>query len=311
MEHTIQILLDGYEHPTVLSSTTDATISFLNNKWKNYGYQPDMLLGTQLSDHLKNKDIIEHRVLWTDGKNTFEIHEEKLTFNKKKYTLTVLKPIQTDQQVDLVEIQKEMAKRIAHKFSSKLQGISGYLELLEIQGLNNKQKKYMDAIMEGKDSVFDILHRLQNMAQEVQPHYSAFDVEAFIEKLLLDFPPEQRALTQVTIDDEAAALRTDYVLLKSIVKELLKNAFLHSADLAVPVELHVTKNSIRVTNHAPPIPDNLKKKMFYPFFTSKAKLYGLGLTQAFIYAQSLNCRLQLVSNSAPEGITFQLAFRRV
>ena len=306
MEHTIQILLNGYEYPTVLSSTRDCKISFLNNKWKNFGYQPDALLGTQLYDHLKNKDIIEHKVLWTDGKNTFEIHEEKLTLDEKKYILSVLVPVHSDQMVDLIELQKEMAKRIAHKFSSTLQGISGYLELLEMQEPNNKHKKYIDAVMESRNSIFDVLKRLQNMAQDIEPYYSTFDVQSFIENILLEFPPGQRKFIEVHFDEDTTKLCSDYILLKQIIKELLKNAFTHTSRLTDPVRLDVAEHCILVTNLTTPIPKKLKKKIFYPFFTSKAKLFGLGLTQAFMYAQQLGCQLQLISNSVTEGITFQL-----
>jgi len=306
MDQAIQILLDGYEHPTVLSNTENCRISLLNNKWENYGYQPDKLIGTQLYDHLKNKQIIEHKLLWTDGKNTFDIHEEKLSFQAKKYILSVLVPVQTEELVDLIEIEKEMAKRIAHTFSSTLQGISGYLELLEMQGLNKKQKEYMNAVMTGRNNLFDILKRLQNMGQEVQPHYSRFDVQPFIENILLEFPPKQRKFIHVHVDEEVIHFDSDYLLLKRIIQELLKNAFVHTSNLTEPVRLHITDNRICITNFATPIPENLKKKIFYPFFTSKAKLFGLGLTQAFIYAQLMNCQLQLVTNSVTNGITFQL-----
>jgi len=64
-ENTIQTLLDTHEYPTVLADFSDCKIMFLNEeRWEEFGYQSELLLGTRLYDHFKNQDIVLRKVLW-------------------------------------------------------------------------------------------------------------------------------------------------------------------------------------------------------------------------------------------------------
>jgi C4-dicarboxylate-specific signal transduction histidine kinase len=102
-------------------------------------------------------------------------------------------------------------------------------------------------------------------------------------------------------------LKSDFVLLKGIVTELLDNALEFGDTEQQKIDLHFREdNVIRVTSYGTPIPESFTQKMFYPFFSNKARGVGLGLSKCVRYAHELGYRIVLSQNSSVHGISFDI-----
>ncbi len=71
------------------------------------------------------------------------------------------------------------------------------------------------------------------------------------------------------------------------------------------LEIHENGRCL-ITNFGTPIPSEFTLKMFYPFYSTKSRNMGLGLTKASIAAQTQNWVIELVSNSEVDGISFEI-----
>lgn len=308
MNTTISTLLDGYQHPTILSSA-DGNIIFLNSAAeKDLNLSSNQLVGTKIKDLFTPSQVLQKKTIWSRFEKKFEIDEEKLEIDGDRYIQSTLKPVEKGTPVfDPIEIQKEMAKRLVHRFNSPLNGVTGFTELLKDLNLTDKQSQYVHSIEKGLEDFQQILTDVHTLAEEVQAHKSNFDIKSFTANLIDQYESEKKERIDVTIDKNFQELHSDFVLLKTIITELLDNALEFGSEDKTTVKLHFREDeTIRITNFGAPIPSSETHKIFYPFVSQKTRGIGLGLAKCAYYAQTLDYDLVLATNSVEEGISFDI-----
>lgn len=308
MDKFIQSLINGYENPALVTDASEKKILYANRAARRVlGVDPDS--GKRLKELFTPHRVVRSSVIWERKNQYYRIHEEKLNLNDRTYIKTTFSPVGIDQNFDFFELQREMARLLVHRFHSPLNGISGYAELLSEQPLDDKQREYLSEMESGLDDFRKILSELNTLAQDFTVQFSDFNIRDFIDSILRDYSPDQRERVNVIIANGLQTLESDYVLLQGILEELLENALEHSGDPGGPVSVTFDVETIRVTNYGAPIPENYIHKMFYPFFSNKARGVGLGLPKCVAYAREMGYSVLLAENSATEGITFEVRMR--
>lgn len=309
MNSTIQTFINGYTQPAFLSDASDRNILFFNQAAeKTFGVPDTQNSKKTLKDFFSSRKVIKQDLLWNRNKGEFELHEEEFKINDQEYILTVVKSPNNDQKpLDLFDLQKEMARLIVHRFHSPLNGISGFTELLKNTDLDEKQSSYIESIEKGLTDFKEILSELKELAVDIEVQYSKIDIEQFSQDTLNQFTEENKNRINVCIDPGIKEIRSDFVLLQKIVIELLNNALEFSSKSTANVKLHFAKNHrIRVTNFAKKIPNTFTQKMFYPFYSNKARGIGLGLPKSYYFAKELGYDIVLAQNSTSKGISFDI-----
>lgn len=309
MNSTIQTFINGYRQPAFLSDASDRNILFLNQAAeKAFGFHNNEHTKSTLQDFFSSRKVIKQDQLWKRNKKKFEFHEEEFKINDQEYILTVVKdPEEGKKPLDLFDVQKEMARLIVHRFHSPLNGISGFTELLKNTDLDEKQSSYIESIEKGLTDFKEILSELKELAVDIEIQYSRIDVEKFSRDILDQFSKDHTTRIDVRIDPEIKEIRSDFVLLQKIVIELLNNALEFSSKPTGDVTLHFRKDHrIRVTNFAKEIPNSFTHKMFYPFYSNKARGIGLGLPKSYYFANELGYDIVLAQNSSKDGISFDI-----
>ncbi len=311
MHKTIQTLLNGYERPAILSDEGDRNIVFLNDAAKKeLGISLQQASNSTLYDLFTSRRVIHENVIWERSERQFEITEEKINIEGHTYIKATLVPVDKKEIVDLIEIQQEMAKLLVHRIHSPLNGVTGFTELLKDLDLSEKQEQYVNSIEEGLDDLKYILSRIRELAEDIDVQISTIDVQDFTDKIINQYPPEQKNQIDLTIDSEVYELQTDFVLLKSIITELLDNALQFNKSSQQKVELHFKDDAtIRVTSYGAQIPESFTQKMFYPFFSNKARGVGLGLSKCIRYARELGYKIEMSENSTVNGISFDIRMK--
>lgn len=305
---TVQTLLNGYEQPAVLSDALDGHIVFLNEAaQEKMGLSYSRHGDKTLDDLFNSQSIINQHNVWERRKNKYEISTEELEIEGKYYIHSVIKPLG---EPDLADLQQEMAKLLVHRFHSPLNGVTGFTELLKDLSLTDKQERYIDSIETGLDDFKEILANINELAQDIDVRLTSIDLTELKSKILSLYSSNEQQKIEVVIDPEITQLHSDPVLLKAMIKELLDNALKFGDATNPKIKLHFRKDhTIRVTNYGTPIPDDQTQKVFYPFFSSKARGIGLGLAKCDYYGQALGYNLSLASNSLQKGISFDIQLR--
>lgn len=309
MSDVVRALLDGYDIPVFLSDARRGTILFTNHAvQQTLGFSEQRLAGTPLNDLLNYTRVIQKQPVFEHNDHQYLVQNEQLTLSGTDYIKSVLKPFQKEEILSHLDFQKEMSGRLVHLMHSPLNGVSGFAELLKSTDLSEKQAHYIKEIEDGLKGVAAVLSDVQSLAEPVSISKAEVNFSRLAEQAIDSLPEPQQQRIGIIIEAGTAPIETDFTLLKSMVKEFLKNAVQHGPDDKSPVILHINNSRIRVSNAGSPIPEPLAAKVFHPFFSGKARHTGIGLAKCTAYAHHLNMELKLAANSEAEGVSFDIVF---
>jgi nitrogen fixation/metabolism regulation signal transduction histidine kinase len=203
-----------------------------------------------------------------------------------------LNAIEIAAQSDLIrvlthEIMNSMTPvtSLAHTAVDLMRGLdaTGNSELLDARAAVETLSRRADGVMHFVES-----YRQISRAPQVRPR--AIDVFAWGEELEALFRASDGAAgvdLAVYVGEDAATLEADPDLMSQVLINLLRNAAEaargHSGQPKVTLSFTRTRTGrtqIEVEDNGPGVPEGLRQDIFLPFFTTKAKGTGVGLSLA-------------------------------
>jgi two-component system sensor kinase FixL len=179
----------------------------------------------------------------------------------------------------------EMAAVIAHEVKNPLAGIRGAIQV--IGGRLPKESKdalVVKEIVTRIDSLNELMKDLLLFARPRQPHLGTVDVVPLIVSTanLLSADPALKGVV-VGIEGTIPPIMADAELLQIVFLNLLVNgaqAMHGHGTIHVTVESRDGSCHITLRDTGLGIPSDVREKIFTPFFTTKARGTGLGLSTA-------------------------------
>lgn len=196
----------------------------------------------------------------------------------------------------------EMSARSAHMMGNRIFAIKGDLNELNYQ-LSQLPEDDRGELVDLAGSMNRGVSRLEEILQEFRDFVMAtqiaqkeIDVKELVKESVEEFVPKRSPVRlELTLASDLPPILGDAVKLKRCFAELIENAISFQVDgglLRVATSLATTREAsstcglrtkrryIRVefADAGPGVPDDDKGKIFTPFFTSRAKGMGLGLS---------------------------------
>jgi two-component system, LuxR family, sensor kinase FixL len=179
----------------------------------------------------------------------------------------------------------EMAAVVAHEVKNPLTGIRGAIQVIGGRlPAGSKDAAIAKEIVSRIDALNDLMKDLLLFARPPQPHLAPVDPLA-LAKMVADLVRQDPALRTLTIEVSGSPVpvNADAELLKIVIQNLLLNAA-HAMEGRGEIRVTVTPVDrvcrISVADTGPGIPRHVREKLFTPFFTTKARGTGLGLSTA-------------------------------
>jgi signal transduction histidine kinase len=221
--------------------------------------------------------------------------------------------LRTRAHVDREKVWAGMARESAHQLGTPLSSLSGWLELLRERAPGGPAAAVLDHMQSDLDRLDRVAHRFERIGRPSR----AQPVEAgeLVERVAAYFRARVPSLAHtVTITTQRAEgdlqVEGDAVLLEWAVEALTKNAI----DALAGRGGHVTLSAepvpeggvrLRVEDDGPGVARELRKDVFRPGFSTKARGWGIGLSLARrIVEDNHGGRLVLVP--ADRGATFDI-----
>ena len=179
----------------------------------------------------------------------------------------------------------EMAAVVAHEVKNPLTGIRGAIEVIGGRlPAGGKDAAIAREIVSRIDALNDLMKDLLLFARPPQPHMATVDPLS-LARTAADLVRGDPALSGLTIEVTGSSMpvTADGELLKIVLHNLLLNAA-HATqgtgEISVQVTFEDGRCRIAVTDNGPGIPPDVQDKLFTPFFTTKSRGTGLGLSTA-------------------------------
>lgn len=207
---------------------------------------------------------------------------------------------------DLMDVIREMTTLLIHRYRSPLTGIMGFVDLMKMNS-DNINEHYMETIISGLHEMSGLLDEMEDLSHEKVANLKPLSLVELFGNILDEYPKHERSRVHIFDDSRNKRIYADRTLFKTVLTELIDNSLDHDRTANTDVIIEIPEESnITITNFGSPIPADFTLKMFYPFYSTKSRNMGLGLTKASIAAQAQNWIIELVSNSEVDGICFEI-----
>jgi two-component system NtrC family sensor kinase len=173
----------------------------------------------------------------------------------------------------------QLATGIAHEINNPIGIIRGYLRTMLPEAHNETLKEELRILDEEAAACQRIADDLLAYARMPELSKEAVQVDLLIEDAANRFSSTSGAV-RVRVDAEPATMHADPVRLRQVLNNLARNAIEAGAPEVEVVgrRLGTTEYSIRVLDRGPGIRDDVRSRIFEPFFSTRKDGTGLGLS---------------------------------
>jgi PAS domain S-box-containing protein len=211
----------------------------------------------------------------------------------------------------------QMAAGIAHDFNNVLDTISQATAVMELRrGSPEHNASYLRMIQNAVRRGAEIIGRVREYIRGGVGEQRALDVCQVIEEALELTNPLWRELPNVKVERDlqpVAPVRANAADLRRVFTNLIINSIQAMGDGGkIMVRCGEVNGKVvaSVSDTGPGIPLNLQKKIFLPYFTTKPRGTGLGLSGAQRIVQATGGAISFVSEPG-EGTTFTVELPKV
>ncbi len=202
----------------------------------------------------------------------------------------------------------EMSAGIAHEIRNPMSVIAGYAKLLS-KKVEASDKAVVNSILTEIENIDKIISEFLAFAKPTDLHKVPLDLNRVIEETITTAISDNEKIKVLVKAERPVFIIADEILLRQAVTNLFINAVDSMPDGGnLEVELNCVHDSavinIKDTGHG--IPDDIKQKIFYPFYTSKQKGIGLGLAIVQKVVVSHGGSIEVDSQEG-EGTTFRIS----
>jgi signal transduction histidine kinase len=302
------LFLHQLQEACILANATSRQLFFANHSALKLLGVEELPQEAYLQDFLQPPSGARNVNHWRKGKQWFDLKEEKAQICGQTYILYTLRP--NDPHIDPIWVQNavELSEVMVHRLRSTLTGTMGFAELLGMHAdLNEEAQSEQEAVTVGLRSMQKMLDELDRFRQLPEAEMQAVDVYSLAEGCVQTFRKMGEKRLQFHAEGESFESQADPKLLTELLECLLENAI--DAIQSETDEIHLQllgTTEIQVCNTGPLIPAADEKRIFHPFFTTKAQNLGLGLSRAALLARAMGMYVYLKTNSRESGVCFTL-----
>src|SRR5258705_4569699 len=179
----------------------------------------------------------------------------------------------------------ELTAGIAHEFRNGLATIHGYSRLIDPEALPRQYRPYVEGIRQEAEVLGKVVTNFLNFARPEQVLFAPVDLGAIARRAADDLRHDLPESTAIAIEGDFAEIQGDEALLRQVFGNLLRNAAeaCESAGVAPAItiqgQIDPAAQSCRgsVDDNGPGIAQDVRERVFRPFFTTRSRGTGLGL----------------------------------
>jgi two-component system sensor histidine kinase AtoS len=223
---------------------------------------------------------------------------------------------ETMQRAEQIKICGEMAVGMAHEIKNPLAGIKVSIEvLLDELNLSDGDRDVLLKVINEVKRLELLIKSLLNFAKPPKPQFSLVDVKSILDNAAnfsLKNPSNSNLEIIKNYDENLPSIMADAMQLQQVFMNLILNAVDALSDggrleLTAMYDEAASSLQIMISDSGDGISDEVKGKIFQPFFTTKSKGTGLGLAISKRLIEQQQGTI-VVENNFPKGTKFKISF---
>jgi two-component system, NtrC family, nitrogen regulation sensor histidine kinase GlnL len=209
----------------------------------------------------------------------------------------------------------ELTAGIAHEFRNGLATIHGYSRLLDPGALPAAYRPYVEGIRQETDALGQIVTNFLNFARPENISFHSVAVGRIAQRAADDLRRELPEGTTTEVEGDFGDMQGDEVLLRQMFANLVRNAA-EACDASGKRPQIVIRGAVdrsrglcrlTVDDNGPGIAESDRDRVFQPFFTTRSRGTGLGLSVVQKIVVTHNGRVS-VGRSTMGGASIEILF---
>src|SRR5690606_2052836 len=221
----------------------------------------------------------------------------------------------TAQRNDRLLILGEITAGIAHELNTPLGNILGFAELIAAKTGDKQIKSDIKKIIQSAIYSREVVKKLMFFACEMPQHMEVIRIKPVIDQVLVMLGPKfKKAEVSHTfsIQDPHLSARLDSIQLSQVLFNLLMNAIYVSpknGNIDIIVKNDEEFLYINIADEGPGIDEEIRSRIFEPFFSTKPLGEGSGLGLSVVHGIVKSHRGDITTfDNQPRGTIFQVKF---
>ena len=204
----------------------------------------------------------------------------------------------------------QMASIISHEIRNPLAVISNATRLIKmlLKTPDVKVAKQIHIIEQEIKQANSIINEVLSYARSRDMMLSMIDLNSYLQDIITAYPPENGLSVVEDFDPESVRVKVDAEEMKQAIRNIISNAIEvmpNGGTLTIGTRVGRRMVCIFISDTGPGIPEEVRHKMFAPFFTTKARGTGLGLA-VVSKAISRHKGKLFIRSEQGKGTTFQI-----
>jgi len=204
----------------------------------------------------------------------------------------------------------QMASIISHEIRNPLAVISNATRLIKmlLKTPEAKVAKQIHIIEQEIKQANSIINEVLSYARTRDMMFSTIELRSYLQDILAGYQPEDGLAVVEDFDEESVRVKIDAEEMKQAIRNIISNAIEvmpNGGTLTVGTRVGRKIVCVFVSDTGPGISEEVRHKMFAPFFTTKARGTGLGLAVVSKAIARHKGKLFIRSEEG-KGTTFQI-----
>lgn len=217
------------------------------------------------------------------------------------------------QQAEKLNVISQLAASVAHEVRNPMTSVRGFLQLMvDDKNLQAQHKNYIDIALNELDHAQSIINDYLSLARPNTDELSPINVSDEVKKtieLMTSYSNIQNITIETAIED-CLHIKGNKNEIKQVLVNIIKNgieAMEIGGTLTVKTYESNGEVKIEIIDSGKGMTKNQLKKLGTPFYTTKEKGTGVGLTISFQLVQAMKGKINIESEQG-KGTTFTLQF---
>jgi len=210
-------------------------------------------------------------------------------------------------------VVSELAASVAHEIRNPMTTVRGFMQLLQRETLTKEQKSFIDISIQELDHAQDVINQYLSLAKPQTEEYEVFSLTDTLNESV-DVMSTYAVMNSIKINknmEGGLMIKGMKIEVKQVLLNLLKNAIeavKENGEITAAATLHKDgRIMIVIQDNGVGMPPEQLKVLGRPYYSTKEKGTGLGLTVSYQIVKRMKGEIQVESEPG-EGTVFRVFF---
>ncbi|MHA7136669.1 ATP-binding protein [Rossellomorea arthrocnemi] len=208
-------------------------------------------------------------------------------------------------------VVSELAASVAHEIRNPMTTVRGFMQLLQRETLTKEQKSFIDISIQELDHAQDVINQYLSLAKPQTEDYEVFSLTDTMNESV-DVMSTYAVMNSIQINrniENDLMIKGIKIEMKQVLLNLLKNAIeavKENGEITVAANVHKDgRIMIVIQDNGVGMPPEQLKVLGRPYYSTKEKGTGLGLTVSYQIVKRMKGEIQ-VESEVGVGTTFRV-----